>query len=208
VWSALQAYDDLWIRGVLPEPALLESPPPEPHRQMSMALKQDLKEPPKNAGQIERLCYKISQAYSHLIPEGYEQYLRAFKDLAKVSGIAHPKSLPANVLLSGEGLYLVNQVRHALAQWDHLDIDLEEHPGLEDDPAHHPHVMTIEAATRLALLTMQIMTLCIFPPATRLLTHHFRGFEELEEVRIEEAMVNLHLEDFAARVEESVNQHS
>src|SRR5687767_15004215 len=86
---------------------------------------------PDTLGRMEKLCYRISQEYCHPLPERYEQCLKEFKDLVKTSGTERTGLLPAHVLRSGEGLYLVNKFRHALAHWDCLDVELEEHPEWE-----------------------------------------------------------------------------
>lgn len=209
VWFALQAYDEYWSQGNIQPPVEFESPPAHHLQSTSMAADHGLEEPPRDAESIQRLCYKLSRAYNYPLPDGYDECLKTFEDPDNDSPRRTARSRPAHVLRSAEGLYLVNNIRHSLVKWNLLDADEEESWLLQHDPAHHPSVMQIETATRLLLITMQMMTLCIFPRGTLLETCCFGGgFREREVIGIDEAMLNLHLDDFETRVDNAVSEEA
>jgi hypothetical protein len=120
--------------------------------------------PGKKQRQIDKLCYYLVTNYRHPLPEKYSDLLNCFKMVARKArvgrGAAVATTLPTYMQPVGEGLYLVYEFRNAFA---HGDFEPPPPDG-DGDNKRHPDVMIVALATRIVLMTLQMLTLCHYPP--------------------------------------------
>lgn len=149
----------------------------------------------KYARPIEALCYYLCQRYSDPYPSEYVELLRAFKAAAAAAGIgrrpaAVNRKLPAYIQPVAEGLYLIHEFRHTLANGNFSE------PDAEGDPETHPYIVVVELATRVLLFTLQMMTLCIYDGDASIESVHLEVYRgDAEYLSLRDVFSNLHLEN-------------
>lgn len=156
-------------------------------------------EPPKEAGkrtrQIDKLCYFLSTRYNLSLPAKFTELLDVFRRVASHAGIgrgaAVSTKLPNYMHTAGEGLYLVYEYRNAFAHGDFSA------PFPAGDPKKHPDVMVIALATRIVLLSLQMITLCHYPhEETVELPSLSLDCDEGDLPTVRDAFLNLHMRSF------------
>jgi hypothetical protein len=170
-WAAIEAYMD-----ILP----LVDPP---------------KTPGKNSRQIDRLCFFLSARYNDPLPEQFSELVELFRKLATHAeigrGAATSTKFPNYMKPAAEGLYLVYEFRNAFS---HGDFSV---PSPDHDPKRHPDVLVVGAATRIVLLTMQMLTLCHYPhDETVELPSFLSNNEDGDWPTVGETFRNLHMQSF------------
>jgi hypothetical protein len=144
---------------------------------------------------MDALCDYLTRQYVLPLPEGYVQLLADFKRAAvdsKREELAAP--VPARVQPPAEGLYLADRVYRAMADGD-FPLPWWKKGAADEDP----HVKLLELATRLVLLTMQMLALCRYSLEERVDIPSL-GVDEDSEHRltVREAFSDLHLQAFEA----------
>lgn len=153
---------------------------------------------------IARLCYFLSEQYSEPLPAGYEHLLDIFKRVAKRAEVARGATVttkvPDFVRAPAEGLYLVYEFRNAFAHGDFATPEPDER-----DPRSHPDIVVVALASRIVLLTLQMMTLCHYPKDQVCDIQALSIFEREDEERltVREAFLNLHRASFTGRLRAS-----
>lgn len=155
--------------------------------------------PPKDGGtkprQIDKLCYYLSIQYKFPLPEKLCDVISVFRSVAAQSNIGrHAASktlIPGYITPAGEGLYLVYEYRNAFAHGDFSA------PFPEGDPSKHPDLAVVALATRLVLLSLQMITLCRYPPDEPMDVPSLLRFSDEEDpLSVKETFLKLHMKSF------------
>lgn len=165
-----------------------------------------LVEPPKVKGrktrQIDKLCYFVANHFNGQEPHHYTQCLDCFIKVARVAdigrGAATTTQFPGYITPPSKALYLVYEYRNAFAHGDFS----APHP--RGDPDKHPDVLVVTLATRLLLLSIQILALARYPAATLVdIPSHMLFADDGTAPTLDNAFTRLHLKSFDGRNEDA-----
>jgi hypothetical protein len=141
---------------------------------------------------IDKLCHYLTTSYTQPLPDGYLGVLQSLKSVVVESDICRDAgkttTFPSFVGKSAEGLYLVYEFRNAFAHGDFSA------PFPEGEPTEHPDVLVVAIATRLVLMTLQMITLCYYSPNDNVDLPTRGLFADGDRtISVRETFLNLHL---------------
>jgi hypothetical protein len=149
--------------------------------------------PPNCDGKINRACYFLRTKYEpRLAVPRYSDVLARFRQLAMAStagaGLDVFFAIQDHTCPSAVGLYSIYRLRNRFAHGS------MERPNPPEKGEHAPDISMVEMATRLVLLSIQMLVIAEYPADTSVEVHWQDALDEDEEQPIGVVFRNIHLD--------------